>query len=83
LSGNRLVVALLNLQNEARELTLALPVVGVQRAGWVKDIWNGVTVKDVLTSYTANVEAHGTFLLELGETTNAGYYDSSDAVTMG
>jgi alpha-galactosidase len=83
LSENRIVVALLNLQDGARELTLALPVVGVQKAGSVKDIWNGVTAKNVLTSYTAHVEAHGTLLLELGETTAAGYYDSSDAVKKG
>jgi alpha-galactosidase len=83
LSGNRIVVALINLQNIARDLTLNLPVVGAQKAGWVKDIWNGVTVKDVLTSYTSHVEAHGTILLELGEMTTAGYYDSSEVVVMG
>jgi len=80
LSGNRMVVAVVNLQNDARDLTLDLPDVGVQKAGWVKDIWNNVTPKDVLTSYTAHVEAHGTLLLELGEITIDGSYDCSEAM---
>jgi alpha-galactosidase len=83
LSGDRVVVALVNLQNEARNLTLDLPVVGAQKAGSVKDIWNGVSVEDVLTSYTAHAEAYGTILLELDEMTSAGSYDSSGAVTVG
>lgn len=83
LSGSRMVVALLNLQDEARELALDFPTIGVQKAGLVKDIWNGVTASDVLTSYTAQVEPHGTLLLEIGETTAAGYYNSSDAVRNG
>jgi len=83
LSGNRMVVALINLQNTDRSLTLNLPDVGVQKAGSVKDIWNGVTVANVLTSYTALVKAHGTLLLELGGMVSAGYYDSSNAVTVG
>jgi len=83
LSGNRMVVALINLQDEAKELTLPLPVVGVQKVGSLKDIWNGVTANEVLTSYTAQVEPHGTLLLELGEMTAAGYYDSSTAVRVG
>jgi alpha-galactosidase len=82
LSGSRIVVALINLQPNPRNLTLDLPVVGVQKAGWVKDIWNGVTVQNVSTSYTGQVQAHGTLLLELGETVSAGLYDSSGAVTI-
>lgn len=76
LSGNRMVIALINLQNRTRDLTFDLPDVGIQKAGLVKDIWNGVTVKDVLTSYTSQVKAHGTLLLEIGETTTARYYNS-------
>jgi alpha-galactosidase len=83
LSGNRMIVALINLQNTDRSLTLDLPDVGVQKAGLVKDIWNGVTVATVLTSYTALVKAHGTLLLGLDEMVSAGSYDSSNAVTVG
>ncbi|KAE9370177.1 carbohydrate-binding module family 35 protein [Stipitochalara longipes BDJ] len=83
LSGNRIVVALVNLQNKTRSLTLDLPDVGVQKAGSVKDIWNGVTVKSVLTSYTAKAEAHGTILLELGNISNGGLYNATEAVAMG
>jgi alpha-galactosidase len=83
LSGNRIVVALINFQNTDRSLTLDLPDVGVQKAGLVKDIWNGVTVANALTSYTALVKAHGTLLLELGEMVSAGSYDSSNTVTVG
>jgi len=64
-------------------LTLDLPDIGVQKSGSVKDIWNGVTVQEVRTLYTANVKAHGTLLLELGNLTTVGYYDFSDAVTAG
>ena len=78
LSGNRIVVAVINLEDVARTLTLDLPDVGVQKAGMLKDIWNGVTANDVLTSYTAHVEAHGTILLELSETTAAGEYEAED-----
>jgi len=78
LSGGRTVVAVINLQDEARHLTLDLPDVGVQKAA-VKDIWNAASSL-ALTSYTAPVEAHGTVLLELGGTTKAGEYDARDAV---
>ena len=83
LSGSRTVVALINLENVARSLTLDLPDVGIQKSGSIKDIWNGVTATNVLTSYTGQVLAHGTLLLELGTTTVAGNYDSSYAVTTG
>lgn len=78
LSGERTVVAVINLKDVARNLTLNLPDVGLQKAGLVKDIWNNVTVRDVLTSYTAPVESHGTLLLELCNTTLAGLYDIED-----
>lgn len=74
LSGGRMVVAVINLQNTSRDLNLNLPDVGVQKAGSVKDIWNGKTASNVTTSYTGHVEAHGTLLLELGGTTAAGNY---------
>jgi alpha-galactosidase len=64
-------------------LTLEFPVVGVQKAGTVKDIWNNFVLSNVSTSYTAQVAAHGTILLELGQTTVAGIHDISDATTSG
>lgn len=83
LSGSRTVVALINLSNQARSLTLDLPDVGIQKAGTLKDIWNAKTATNVLTSYTTSVAAHGTILLELGSTTAAGTYLSSDATVSG
>jgi alpha-galactosidase len=83
LSGSRTVVAVINLNNQARSLTLDLPDVGIQKAGTLKDIWNGNTATNVITSYTASVEAHGTILLELGSTTVAGEYAVSDATVSG
>lgn len=80
LSGNRMVVAIINLQDVARTLTVDFPDVGVQKAGSVKDIWNDITLKNVLTSYSAPVAAHGTILLELGATTVAGFYSAADAI---
>ncbi|KAE9987546.1 hypothetical protein EG327_003791 [Venturia inaequalis] len=71
LSGDRLVVALINWQNTARDLTLNLSDVGVDTAGSLKDIWNEETASDVESSYTARVEAHGTMLLELSQITKA------------
>lgn len=69
-----MVVALINLENTARTLTLDLPDVGVQKAGTLKDIWNAKSSTNVLTSYTAAVAAHGTILVELGTLTLAGNY---------
>lgn len=83
LSGGRAVVAVINLKNVARPLTLDLPDVGFQTAGVVKDIWNGVTTKNVITSYTGSVQAHGTLLLELSATTGAGQYSINNAVISG
>ena len=74
LSGGRLVVALINLNDQASQLTLDLPDVGVQKAAIVKDVWDDITTTNVLTSYTASVEAHGTILVELSGTTTAGQY---------
>ena len=83
LNGSRTVVALINLENVARTLTLDLPDVGIQSAETLKNIWNGVTMKNVLTSYAATVKAHGTMLLELSGTTVLGEYSASDATVNG
>jgi alpha-galactosidase len=77
LSKNRTVVALINWADVDRELTLDLPDAGLQFAGLVRDIWQNKTTQNVRTSYTANVAAHGTMLLELSDTTPAGTYDVS------
>lgn len=77
LSGKRTVAALVNWADEKRNLTIDLPDIGIQYAGTVKDIWRNVTVKNIKTSYTAEVEAHGTMLLELQNTTPAGQYSTS------
>ena len=78
LSGNRTVVAVINLKDEAGARTLDLPDVGIQRAGRVKDIWNGATTVNIVTSHTASVDAYGTLLLEFSQTTEAGTYDGAD-----
>ncbi|THV45485.1 hypothetical protein BGAL_0483g00080 [Botrytis galanthina] len=83
LSGNRTVVAVINLQNTERTLTLNFPDVGLQRAGTLKDIWANISTRNVLTSWSANVGAHGTMLLELGGTTAAGTYATDDAAVSG
>lgn len=83
LSGNRTVVAVINLKDEARTLTLDLPDVGIQRAGRVKDIWNSATTANIVTSHTASVDAHGTLLLEFSQATEAGTYDGADARSSG
>ena len=74
LSGGRTVAAVVNLKNQARDLTLDLPDIGLQSAGSLKDVWNDITISNVKTSYTARVGAHGTLLVELGSTTAAGLY---------
>lgn len=76
LSGNRTVVALINLFNETRDLTMDLPDVGLQYAASLKDIWNGATADAVKTSYTGSVEGHGTLLLELSDTIENGTYSA-------
>ena len=83
LSGGRTVVAVINWNNVARSLTLDLPDVGFQTAGTIKDIWNGISTTNVVTSYTGAVQAHGTLLLELSGTTAAGQYAIGDAVVSG
>lgn len=77
LSGERTVAALVNWADEKRNLTIDLPDIGIQYAGTVKDIWKNVTVHNVKTSYTTEIEAHGTMLLELQNTTPSGQYSSS------
>jgi len=74
---------MINLFATPQNLTLNLPDIGCQSAGTIKDIWNNVTVRNVLTSYTALVQPHGTLLLELQDTTLAGYYDLRYASTKG
>ncbi|KAK1140988.1 hypothetical protein N8T08_009734 [Aspergillus melleus] len=77
LSGGRTVAALINWNDEARDLTLNLPDVGLQSAGILKNIWEGSTARDVKTSYTARVEAHGTILVELQDTVASGRYPTN------
>lgn len=77
LSGGRTVAALVNWADKTRNLTLNLPDIGIQYSATAKDIWNNITVQDIKTSYTAEVQAHGTILLELQNTTASGYYDAS------
>ncbi|KAJ5110431.1 hypothetical protein N7532_000966 [Penicillium argentinense] len=74
LSGGRTVASLVNWADEARELTLNFPDIGIQFAGQVKDIWAGKTTKDVKTSYTSTVQPHGVMLLELKDTVAGGTY---------
>jgi alpha-galactosidase len=83
LSGGRIVVAVFNLDNVARTLTLDLPDAGYQRAEAIKDVWNGVNATNVVTSYTGAVAAHGTMLLELSNATAAGQYSVGDATVSG
>lgn len=75
LSGNRTVVALINLLNETRTLSLDLPDIGLQSARLLKNVWNGIATKNVLTSYSASVQGHGTILVELADTSSANVYD--------
>ncbi|GAB7341081.1 hypothetical protein MBLNU457_7396t3 [Dothideomycetes sp. NU457] len=74
LSGNRTVVAVVNWNNNTVEATLDLSDVGLQSAGYIKDVWNNATTYDVQTSYVGSIPAHGTLLLELGDTMPSGYY---------
>lgn len=76
LENGRTVAALINWADEDRELTLDLPVVGVQFAGMVKDVWAGKVVENVRTGYTSTVSAHGVMLLELSGTTEDGEYSA-------
>lgn len=74
LSGDRTVAALVNWNNFTLNATLDLPNVGLQSAGYIKDVWNNITATHVKTLYSAIVPAHGTLLLEFGDTTPAGVY---------
>lgn len=78
LSNGRTVAAVINWADNARELTLNLPDIGLQYAGQVKDIWAERVSKDVKTSYTSTVDPHGVMLLELQDTVAAGLYKSLD-----
>lgn len=78
LSGQRTVAALVNWADDVRNLTIDLPDIGIQYAGTIKDIWNNITVQDVRTSYTAEVQGHGTMLLELQNTIPSGQYSLSN-----
>ncbi|CAG7994399.1 unnamed protein product [Penicillium salamii] len=82
LSGGRTVAAVINWADEARELTLSLPDIGLQSAGIVRDIWNNKTSSNVKTSYTGSVEPHGVLLLELQDTVSAGTYASKVFATI-
>lgn len=74
ISGGKTVAALINWADESRNLTLDLPVVGLQHAQTLRNIWDESAATNVRTSYTANVAAHGTMLVELAGTTEAGKY---------
>ncbi|KAJ5198573.1 uncharacterized protein N7498_007690 [Penicillium cinerascens] len=76
LENGRMVAALINWDDEDRKLTLDLPVVGVQFAGMVKDVWAGKVAENVRTGYTSTVSAHGVMLLELSSTIQAGVYSA-------
>ncbi|KAI5268705.1 putative alpha-galactosidase D [Aureobasidium subglaciale] len=74
LSGDRTVVVFVNWNNFSIDATFDLPDAGQQSAGWVRDAWTNTTRENVITSYKASVEAHGTLRLELGDTVPAGTY---------
>lgn len=76
LSGGRTIAALINWNNETVTGTLNLPDVGLQSAGSALDVWNQQSIQNVVTSYSAEIAAHGTLLLELGDTTPAGTYEA-------
>ena len=76
LSGGRTVAALVNWNNQSMTVILKLPDVGLQSAGTVKDVWNKKVSSNVVTSYSDKVAAHGTLLLELGDTVAAGTYEA-------
>ena len=88
LSDGRTVAAVVNWNNDSVMGTFNLPDVGLQSAGSVKDVWSGKKVSDMVTSYSAEIKAHGILLLELSDTTLSGTYgadrcgqSTSDAVT--
>ena len=74
LSGGGTVAALVKWNNHSITGVLNLPNARLQSAGWVKDVWNDKTVSNVVTSYMADIAAHGTLPLELANTLSAGTY---------
>lgn len=81
LSGGRTVAAVINWKDEARNLTLNLPDIGLQFARSLKNIWDGSAAHNVKTTYTARVEAHGTILVELQDTIPSGQYPTKEFST--
>lgn len=82
LSNEKLIVALVNWNNNTVQATLNLPDAGTQSAGTVKDLWNNKTASNVVTAYPATIPAHGTLLLELSDTTPAGVYSTDVYATV-
>ena len=76
LSGGRVVAAVVNWANESRALTLNLPDIGLQHAETIRNIWAGSTASGTGTTYSAEVDPHGTILVELSGTTLAGTYST-------
>ena len=74
LSGGRIVTAVINWANESRTLTLNLPDIGVQHVTSLRNIWSGSNASDIRTTYSAEVDPHGTMLVELNGTILAGTY---------
>ena len=74
MSGGRTVAAVINWANEPRTLTLNLPDIELQHATNVKNIWAGSSASNAKTTFSAEVDSHGTILVELSGTTLAGTY---------
>ena len=74
LSGGRIVTAVINWANESRTLTLNLPDIGVQHVTSLRNIWSGSNASDIRTTYSGEVDPHGTMLVELNGTILAGTY---------
>lgn len=83
LTGGRTVAAVVNLLDQPQQVIFDFPDIELQSAGIVKDIWNNVTTANVLTSYGATIQGHGTLLLELQDTTPSGLYGSQFALKTG
>ncbi|KAL9109576.1 MAG: hypothetical protein Q9227_005756 [Pyrenula ochraceoflavens] len=64
LSGGRVVAAFVNWNNNSVEADLDFPDFGIQSAGSLKDVWNGIQQENVVTSYRSTIPAHGTTLVE-------------------
>ena len=76
LSDGRTVAVLVNWNNESVKGNFDLPDARLQTAGTVKDVWNNKTSSNIVTSYSAEISAHGTLLLELDDTTPVGLYNA-------